>query len=98
MDEKTCIEKMSRLEGKIDTNERRINNHSDRMKIIETEIVGMKKDTSRLEEILNRLERAIDNLNDSIMEMKNKPLEKYEKIAFYIITAIIGILIGKFVG
>ena len=98
MDEKTCIEKMSRLEDKIDTNERRINNHSDRMKIIETEIVGMKKDTSRLEEILDRLERAIDNLNSSIMEMKGKPLEKYEKIVFYIITAIIGILIGKFAG
>lgn len=96
MDEKTCNERMDRLKSKTDTNEKRINNHSDRIKIIETEIVGMKKDTSRLEEILNRLERAIDNLNDSIMEMKSKPLEKYEKIAIYVITAIIGIIIGKF--
>ena len=96
MDEKTCNERMNRLEEMISTNERRINNHSDRTKFLETEIVGMKKDTSRLEEILNRLERAIDNLNDSIMEMKSKPLEKYEKIAMYIITVIIGIVIGKF--
>ena len=96
MDEKTCNERMNRLEEMIDTNERRINNHSDRMKIIETEIVGMKKDTSRLEEILDRLERAIENLNSSIAEMKGKPLEKYEKIAMYIITAVIGIAIGKF--
>lgn len=95
MDEKTCNERMSRLEEMVCTNERRINNHSDRMKTLETEIVGMKKDTSRLEEILNRLERAVDNLNESILEMKSKPLKKYEKIAMYIITVIIGIVIGK---
>lgn len=96
MDEKTCNERMDRLKGKTEINEKRINNHSDRIKTLETEIVGMKKDTSRLEEILDRLERAIDNLNSSISEMKSKPLEKYEKIVFYIITAIIGIVIGRF--
>jgi len=40
MDEKTCNEKMSAVAERIDRNETRLNNHSDRIKFIEKEIVG----------------------------------------------------------
>ena len=95
MDEKTCNEKMNRVNERTDANERRINNHSDRIKVVEQEIIGMKKDTSRLEMILDKLETAIENLNGSIIALKYKPLEKYEKVAMVIVTAIVGFLIGK---
>ncbi|HZJ82181.1 MAG TPA: hypothetical protein VFD57_00075, partial [Clostridia bacterium] len=60
MDEKTCNEMMDRQGDRIERNEQRLNNHSDRIKDIEKEIVGMKRDTHRLEQILDKLEIAIE--------------------------------------
>lgn len=95
MDEKTCNEKMSAIAERIDRNELRINNHSDRIKFIEKEIVGMKRDTSRLEQIMNKLELAIDKLNETINEMKYKPLKFYEQIIMGVIMLVVGYLFAK---
>lgn len=80
---------------KVKRNETRLNSHSERIKIMEREIVGMKKDTSRLEMILDKLEIAIENLNTSILEMKYKPLDRYEKIIMIVVTAIITYVASK---
>lgn len=75
--------------------ERRLNNHSGRLDIVEQEIVAMKKDTSQLQDAIKDLKKAIDSLNEVIASLKQKPLEKYEKIAMMIISAIIGYLVSK---
>jgi len=88
-------EKKCKNIDKIERNETRLNSHSERIKVIERDIVGMKKDTSRLEMILNKLEIAIENLNTSILEMKYKPLDRYEKVVMVVITTIITYIASK---
>lgn len=96
MDEKTCNEKMNAVSDRIKRNEIRLNNHGNRIDSIEQNIVGMKKDTSRLEQIMDKLEIAIENLNKAILEMKYKPLKFYEQILMGGIMAVLGYLVAKF--
>lgn len=95
MDENTCNERMKTVNEKIIRNEKRLNGHSDRIKLIENEIVGMKKDTSRLEQIMDKLELAIENLNKAIAEMKYKPLKFYEQVIMGVIMLVVGYLFAK---
>ena len=95
MDEKTCDERMSAVSERISRNEIRLNNHSDRIKIIENEIVGMKRDTTRLEQMMGKLELAIEKLNETINEMKYKPLKFYEQIIMGVIMLIVGYLFAR---
>ena len=94
MDEKRCEEIRKHIVQRVDKNESRLNNHTKRLDIVEREIVGMKKDTSRLEQILDKLEIAIENLNLSILELKYKPLKTYEKVAMIFFSAVIGYLVA----
>lgn len=95
VEEKTCNEMMKRVEGDVKTNKDRLNNHSGRIDFIEQEIIGMKKDTSRLEMIMDKLEIAIENLNKTILEMKYKPMKFYEQVIMGIVMLIIGFLFAK---
>lgn len=48
----------------------------------------MKRDTSRLEQIMGKLELAIEKLNETINEMKYKPLKFYEQIIMGVIMVV----------
>ena len=95
VDEKTCNEMMRRLDGQAGDNKKRLNKHSDRLDKIEQELIGMKKDTNRLEEIMNDLKNAIEALNLTIASIQTKPLKRYEQITVTITTLIIGYIFAK---
>ena len=59
IDEKLCDMRHDRINERIDTNERRINNHSERLDIIE-------QVNSRLEERLNNLISQLEQLNSTM--------------------------------
>lgn len=94
MDEKTCTEIVKSTTEKIVRNENRLNIHGGRIDKIEQEIVGMKRDTNRLENIMDKLELTIEKLNKTILDMKYKPLKFYEQIAMFLITGVLGYVIA----
>ena len=59
IDEKLCDMRHDRINERIDTNERRINNHSERLDRIELA-------NGRLEERLNNLITQLENLNKTM--------------------------------
>lgn len=95
MDEKSCSLHRERIEGKIEINTNRINNHSDRLDTIERDIVAQKKDTTHLQEAIKSLKDSIDLLIKEIEGLKRKPLETYEKVGMAVVVAVIGYLVGK---
>lgn len=98
MDEKMCAEKHKRVDECLDLHTRRLNSHSNRLDTIEQDIVAQKKDTTHLQDAIKSLKESIDLLITEIAGLKTKPLEKYEKVAMVIITAIVGYFIGSFLG
>lgn len=98
MDQLRCSELIKRLESDIKRNEARIENYGKRLDLIEQDIVGMKRDTSRLEDIMTKLEVAIENLNLAINELKYKPMRLYEQIGFGIINLLLGYLFARIIG
>ncbi|OLS02871.1 hypothetical protein [Tissierella creatinophila] len=95
MDEKLCKEKHRRIDERLDINEKRLNSFSSRIDIIENDIVAQKKDTTHLQDAIKSLQKSIDLLIKEIATLKDKPLEKYEKIVMVIITAIVSYVMGK---
>lgn len=95
IEDKVYTEMMKRVHDKLDLNEKCTKDHSTRLYSIEQEIIGMKKDTGRLEEIMDKLERAIESLNATITEIKLQPLKRYEQIAMMIITLVVGFLFAR---
>lgn len=94
MDEKTCSEIVKSTTEKIVRNENRLNIHGEKIDKIEQEIVGMKRDTNRLEDIMDKLELTIEKLNKTILDMKYKPLKFYEQISMFLITGVLGYVIA----
>lgn len=90
-----CNEKHKRIDEKFDTQDRRLNNHSDRIDMVEQKIIAQEKDTSHLQDAMRALKASIDLLIEEIGKLKSKPLEKYEKIVMIIISAAIGYLASK---
>ncbi|HZJ99714.1 MAG TPA: hypothetical protein VFC79_06895 [Tissierellaceae bacterium] len=88
-----CKEKHKRLDEKIETIEGRINTHGKEIDIIKMDIIAQKKDTTHLQDAIKDLKRSIDALIKEIGSLKTKPLEKYEKIAMVIISAVVGYLV-----
>lgn len=88
-----CSEKHKQIDKQFETNNKRLNNHGERIDVLEREFVGQQKDTMHLEKAIISLQKSIDKLIKEINSLKSKPLEKYEQIAMVIISAIFGALI-----
>lgn len=95
MDEKICDQKHRYIEEKVCRNEKRLNRISEKVDLIENDIVAQKKDTIYLNNTLQALQKSIDKLIDEISNLKIKPLAKYEKVAMVIVTAVVGYVVGK---
>lgn len=95
MDEKTCSLHRERIEGKMEININRLNSHSERIDTIERDIVAQKKDTTHLQTAIKGLQGSIDKLIEVVDSLKVKPLEKYEKVAMVVVTAIVSYVLGK---
>ena len=93
---KLCEIKHQRMDEKIEANLKRLNRHGERLDVIEQDIIAQKKDTTHLQDAIKDLKRSIDALIEEIANLKTKPLEKYEKVAMVIITAIISYIIGRY--
>ncbi len=92
-----CSEKHRQIDKRLDTDEKRLNNHSDRLDQLEQSKVSQEKDTGYLKDVILSLQKSIEKLTEAIEILKDKPLKKYEQIAMYVILAVIGIIIGKVV-
>lgn len=90
-----CQEKHKQIDKQFDVNERRLNNHSERLDMLEQSKVSQEKDTSYLREVIQALQKSIEKLTEAIEILKGKPLKKYDQIVMYIILTIIGIVIGR---
>lgn len=88
-------EKHIRIDEKFDTHEKRLNNHGDRLYIVEQKIIAQEKDTTHLQDAMKALKASIDLLIEEIGKLKSKPLEKYEKIGMVVMSAVIGYLVSK---
>ena len=95
VEEKVCIEMMKRVGAKLLDNEKLAKQNSSRLDMVEQELVGMKKDTKRLEEIMTELKKSIDNLNNTILEIKLKPLSKYDQVLMVAITLVMGYMFSQ---
>lgn len=95
VEEKVCIEMMKRVDTQILDNEKLAKKNSSRLDMMEQELVGMKKDTKRLEEIMTELKKSIDNLNNTILEIKLKPLSKYDQVLMVAITLVMGYVFSQ---
>ena len=95
VEEKVCIEMMKRVDGQLLDNEKLAKKNSSRLDMVEHELVGMKKDTKRLEEIMTELKKSIDNLNNTILEIKLKPLSKYDQVLMVAITLVMGYVFSQ---
>ena len=98
MEKNLCDERHKRVDECIDLHTTRLNSHSNRLDTIEQDLVAQKKDTSHLQEAIKSLKESIDLLIAEISGLKSKPLEKYEKVAMVVVTAIVGYFIGSFLG
>lgn len=95
MDDKLCEIRHKRLDEKIEVQDKRLNNHSERLDSMERKIVAQEKDTTHLQNAIKSLQISIDKLIEVVDELKSKPLEKYEKIGMVVMSAIIGYLVSK---
>lgn len=95
VEEKVCIEMMKRVDAQLLDNEKLAKQNSSRLDMVEQELVGMKKDTKRLEEIMTELKKSIDNLNNTILEIKLKPLSKYDQVLMVAITLVMGYVFSQ---
>ena len=95
VEEKVCIEMMKRVDAQLLDNEKLAKKNSSRLDMVEQELVGMKKDTKRLEEIMTELKKSIDNLNNTILEIKLKPLSKYDQVLMVAITLVMGYVFSQ---
>lgn len=94
-----CHEKHRQIDKQFVTNEKRIDNHSERLDSIEQRIVGQERDTMHLREAIDALNISIKALIDQLDVIRTKPGTKYDNmsniITASIITAIIAYLMGR---
>lgn len=90
-----CKEKHKQIDEKFNITERRLNNHSERMDIVEQKMVAQEKDTTHLQNAIKSLQTSIDKLIEVVDSLKTKPLEKYEKIGMVVATAIVSYVLGR---
>lgn len=57
-----CKEKHEAIKDTLDTHERRLNDHADRLKRIENENVGTAKDVQNFKETLDQIKKLIEKM------------------------------------
>lgn len=95
MDEKICNERYERLVKEIGVNTKRLNRQSEKIDSLERNYIAIEKDNFRLEEILEELKKAIQNLNDTVTMLKQRPLDRYEKLTWLVVGGLVSLAIGK---
>ena len=96
--EKYCEAQMERIDGRINTNEKRLNGHSEEIDKLKLDMVAIQKDSSALRDSMKELKKSVDTLIVELGKLKIKPLERYEKIILVVITFIITYLFNKSLG
>ena len=80
-------------------NEDKIKDHEIRIKELEISKAETTKDISYFKQSLEKLNKTLEELKDVIQELSKKPLKKYEdryeKIAFLIISNIVAFILGQ---
>lgn len=85
------------LKKENDTTERRLNDHGERLKILENNGVRTAKDLESFGDAIIRLEKAIDKLSSIVENLKEKPGKRYEQIITTIITVTVSIAVTYFI-
>lgn len=98
MEKELCDEKHKSIDKELTLHNTRLNKHSDRLDVIELDILAQKKDTTHLQDAIKSLQKSIDTLILELSNLKIKPLAKYEKAAWVIATAIITYAMSKVLG
>ena len=87
------------MECKQCSNEDKIKDHELRIKELEISRAETTKDISYFKQSLEKLNKTLEELKDVIQELSKKPLKKYEdryeKIAFLIISNIVAFILGQ---
>lgn len=94
--EKLCDEKHIAVEDKLENHDKRLSEHSDRIKKLENDGIGIAKDVSRVEESLKRIEDGLIKVTVQLEALKEKPGRRWDGLIDKVITIIAGIVIGKF--
>lgn len=96
-----CTETVKRIEERIGSNSKhiatntsRLNNHSDRLKLLEEGQIELRHGLSRLDEIMTELKKAVEGLTLAVQNLEIKPLKGYEKLAYFVLTAVISFILG----
>lgn len=98
MEDNVCAERHKNIDKCLKILTQKVDKHDEMIDVINQDIVSQKKDTTHLQEAIKSLKDSIDLLITEISNLKAKPLEKYEKVAMVIITAIISYLVGSLLG
>lgn len=94
--EELCKQKHEAIEEKLDTHERRLNDHADRLKKIENENVGTAKDVQNFRNTLEDIKKLIEKMTIQLENLREKPAKRWDSLINQVITVIVGIIIGKF--
>lgn len=94
--EKLCDEKHNTVDEKLSLHEKRLNDHGDRIKKLETDSVGTKKDVELFKETLVEIKNLIEKMTRQLDELKQKPAKRWDGLIDKAITVLVGIIIGKF--
>ena len=78
------------------TKEREIENLNERIRQIELMDVERNKDIDFIKESFKKLNTTLDKIQEAIDEINNKPLAKYEKFIWIVVSSLVAYGIGKF--
>ncbi|MEY7999420.1 hypothetical protein AB8U03_04270 [Clostridium sp. Mt-5] len=95
-DAKLCEERHKQINETFDLHERRLNDHSSRLKKIENENVGTAKDVQNFKDTLEDIKQLIEKMTMQLEGLKEKPAKRWDSLINQIITVLVGIIIGKF--
>jgi predicted nucleic acid-binding Zn-ribbon protein len=95
-DAKLCEERHKQINDTFDLHERRLNDHSDRLKKIENQNVGTAKDVQNFKETLEDIKELIQKMTIQLDNLKEKPAKRWDGLIDKIITILAGVIIGKF--
>ena len=83
------------MEKCICTKEKEINALKDKIHQIEIKDMAKEKDMEKFQESLDRLNDTLDDLKEIIEKINSKPLQRYEKVAWVAVSAVIAYFMGK---
>lgn len=78
------------------TKEKEIEKLTERIRQIELMDVERNKDIDFIKESFKKLNTTLDKIQEAIDEINNKPLAKYEKFIWIVVSSLVAYGIGKF--